>query len=166
MRNEQFLLAGTMYPWSWQWPQNVRRFDHVAPADHPALYSSAQLTLNLTRAEMAASGYCPSGRLFEAAACSAPLVSDWFDGLDTFFAPGEEILIAHSSADVITALRRPAAELAEIGQAAQRRTLDEHTGEHRAQQMLTCFEQANGSPVPARSTQQRAPHFGTTMEAA
>ena len=89
-----FLLAGTLYPWHWQWPANVKRFDHVSPAEHPALYSSSRLTLNLTRAEMAACGYCPSGRFFEAAACGTPIVSDWFEGLDTFFRPGEEILIA------------------------------------------------------------------------
>ena len=166
MPNEQFLLAGTLYPWSWQWPQNVQRFDHVALADHPALYSSARLTLNLTRTEMVASGYCPSGRLFEAAACSAPVVSDWFDGLDAFFTPGEEIVLAESSADIIAALRRPAAELARIGQAASRRTLDEHTGMHRAQQMLTYFDQASGAQLRASSAQEREQRFGTRMEAA
>ena len=54
------------------------------PADHPALYSSSRLTLNLTREAMAASGYCPSGRFFEAAACGTPIVTDWFRGLDSF----------------------------------------------------------------------------------
>jgi spore maturation protein CgeB len=166
MPHEQFLLAGTMYPWSWQWPQNVRRFDHVAPADHPALYCAARLTLNLTRAEMAASGYCPSGRLFEAAACGAPVVSDWFDGLDAFFAPGEEILVAKTSEDVMAALFQPEDELTQIGRAAQRRTLDAHTGMDRARQMLAYFEEANGAQLPARNAQPREHRFGPTMEAA
>ena len=166
MPNEQFLLAGTLYPWSWQWPQNVRRFDHVAPADHPALYGSARLTLNLTRAEMAASGYCPSGRLFEAAACGAAVVSDWFDGLDSFFTPGDEIVLAQSSTDVIAAVRRDRAELAQIGRAARVRTLDEHTGMHRAQQMLTYFNQASGAQLSARSAQQNRERFGTPLGAA
>ncbi|HUO59930.1 MAG TPA: glycosyltransferase [Candidatus Acidoferrales bacterium] len=163
---EQFLLAGTLYPWSWQWPQNVRRFDHVSPTDHPALYCSARLTLNLTRAEMAASGYCASGRLFEAAACGAPLVSDSFDGLDTFFTPGEEILVAQNSEDVMAALRRPEHELAQIGRAARSRTLDAHTGMHRAQQMLEYFGEASGAQPPTLNTQPTEHRFGPTVEAA
>ena len=140
-----FLLAGTLYPWQWQWPANVRRFDHVPPPAHPALYSSSRLTLNLTRAEMAASGYCPSGRFFEAAACQTPIVSDWFDGLDQFFSPGEEIVIASSAEDVLAALAMDDGELRRMSARARQRTLDEHTGEHRARQMLACFDEARSS---------------------
>jgi len=137
-----FLLAGTLYPWHWQWPANVKRFDHVPPAEHPALYSSSRLTLNLTRAEMAACGWCPSGRFFEAAACGTPIVSDWFEGLDTFFRPGEEVLIASSAEDALQALDLGDGELARMSARARQRTLDEHTGEHRARQMLEYFEEA------------------------
>ena len=141
----QFLLAGTFYPWQWQWPANVRRFDHVPPTAHPALYSSSRLTLNLTRAEMAASGYCPSGRFFEAAACQTPIVSDWFDGLDLFFQPDEEIVIATRAEDVLRALAMDDGELGRMSARARQRTLDEHTGEHRARQMLACFEEARSA---------------------
>jgi len=137
-----FLLAGTLYPWHWHWPENVKRFDHVSPAEHPALYSSSRLTLNLTRAEMAAYGYCPSGRFFEAAACGTPIVSDWFEGLDRFFRPGEEILIVSSTEDVLQALDLDDNVLARMSAQARERTLDEHTGEHRARQMLGYFEEA------------------------
>jgi spore maturation protein CgeB len=137
-----FLLAGTLYPWHWQWPANVKRFDHVSPAEHPALYCSSRLTLNLTRAEMAACGYCPSGRFFEAAACGTPIVSDWFEGLDTFFQPGEEVLIASSTEDALQALGLDDGDLARISARARQRTLDEHTGEHRARQLLHYFEEA------------------------
>ncbi|MCI0352400.1 MAG: glycosyltransferase, partial [Acidobacteriales bacterium] len=82
---EKFILAGTLYPWSWQWPANVHRFDHIAPHNHASFYSSSRLTLNITRSEMARYGYCPSGRFFEAAACGTPIVSDWWEGLETFF---------------------------------------------------------------------------------
>lgn len=142
MPHAQFLLAGTLYPWHWQWPANVRRFDHVAPAEHSALYSSSRLTLNLTRAEMASSGYCPSGRFFEAAACGTTIVSDWFDGLDEFFCPGEEILVASRGEDVMRALEMDEATLAQLAVRARQRTLDEHTGEHRARQMLSYFDEA------------------------
>jgi spore maturation protein CgeB len=141
----RFLLAGALYPWQWQWPANVQRFDHVSPAMHPALYSSSRLTLNLTRADMAASGYCPSGRFFEAAACQTPIVSDWFDGLDLFFRPGEEIVIASRAEDVLEALSMDDGELRRMSARARQRTLDEHTGEHRARQMLAYFEEARSA---------------------
>lgn len=147
--DQRFLVAGTLYPWQWQWPANVRRLDHVAPGDHAALYSSSRLTLNITRAEMAASGYCPSGRLFEAAACGTPIISDWFDGLDAFFSPGDEILVAKDSTDVLAAIDADRAALAELGARARERTLDEHTGEQRAMAMLGYFEEARQARRPA-----------------
>lgn len=152
-----FLLAGTLYPWHWQWPANVKRFDHVSPAEHPALYSSSRLTLNLTRAEMAACGYCPSGRFFEAAACGTPIVSDWFEGLDTFFQPGEEILIASGTEDSLQAIGLADSDLARMSARARQRTLDEHTGEHRSRQMLGYFDEAlaarHKKPAPPRQHQ-------------
>ena len=76
-----FCWPGRFIPYDWSWPENVRRFEHVAPDDHPALYSSSRATLNITRQEMAASGYCPSGRFFEAAACGTPILTDDWEGL-------------------------------------------------------------------------------------
>jgi spore maturation protein CgeB len=132
-----FVLAGSLYPWDWTWPRNVRRFEHVAPAEHAALYSSSRATLNLTRRGMAArGGYCPSGRFFEAAACGTPIVTDWFEGLDAFFAPGEEIFVAHSADDVVAVLRCPPIELGRLAARARQRTLQEHTGMCRARQLL------------------------------
>ncbi len=90
----KFLIAGAMYSSREAWPPNVRHFEHVAPPQHCSFYSSSPLTLNVTRGSMAAMGYCPSGRLFEAAACGTAVLSDWWTGLDSFFEPGAEILIA------------------------------------------------------------------------
>ena len=133
----KFVLAGSLYPGDWPWPPNVRRFEHVPPAEHAALYSSSLATLNITRAGMAArGGYCPSGRFFEAAACGTPIVTDWFEGLDAFFAPGEEIFVVRSAEDVMAALRCPAAELGRLAARARQRTLQEHTGTCRARQLL------------------------------
>jgi len=137
-----FVLAGSMYPWDWQWPDNVKRFEHVSPADHSALYSSCRLTLNITRKEMARWGYCPSGRFFEAAACGTPIVTDWFEGLDSFFNPERELLVANSTDDVLRALDLPDSELAQIAERARKRTLAEHTGEHRARELVAAIEQA------------------------
>ena len=141
----RFLLAGSLYPPEWQWPVNVERSEHVSPADHPALYCSSRLTLNLTREAMAASGYCPSGRFFEAAACGSPIITDWFEGLDSFFEPGEEVIVASETADVVRALERPDAELRRIAARARERTLDEHTGVQRAKTMLTAFDDARSA---------------------
>lgn len=137
-----FLLAGSLYPTGWAWPPNVRRYDHVAPQDHPALYSSSTATLNLTRQEMADSGYCPSGRFFEAAACGTPILTDVWDGLDSFFEIGSEVIPVRSPEDVISALHLPAEELQGIAENARRRTLAEHTGDRRADELLTYCEEA------------------------
>jgi spore maturation protein CgeB len=137
-----FLLAGSLYPWGWQWGANVTKTEHVASADHPALYSSSRCTLNITRADMAASGYCPSGRFFEAAACATPIISDWFEGLDRFFTPGEEIFIAHSAEDTLAGLNQSDGELRRMAERARERTLDEHTGEHRAKEFLRYCDEA------------------------
>lgn len=142
LQDRQFLLAGSLYPWHWQWPENVRRFDHVAPCDHPALYSSSRCTLNITRAEMEASGYCPSGRFFEAAACATPIITDWFDGLDFFFAPGQELIVAAGADDVLHALALPDEKLRRMAGRARERTLDEHTGDRRAEDLLRYLDEA------------------------
>jgi spore maturation protein CgeB len=140
--NSGFLLAGSQYPSEWQWPANVQRSEHVRPGDHPALYSSSRVTLNLTREGMATSGYCPSGRFFEAAACGTPIVTDWFRGLDAFFEPGKELLVANNTEEVLHALDRPDVDLFLMARRARQRTLDEHTGDQRALTMLAAFDAA------------------------
>ncbi len=146
MPQASFVLAGTLYPWGWQWGENVRRFDHVAPAEHPEFYSSARATLNLTRADMARVGYCPSPRLFEAAACQSAILSDRWPGLESFFGPGEEILVVESADDVVRALGAPEGELSRVAARARERVLEEHTGMHRAQQLLAWMEEAASRP--------------------
>ncbi len=146
----RFLLAGTLYPWGWQWPENVQRLDHVAPALHPALYSSSRATLNITRKDMADSGYCPSGRFFEAAACGCPILTDNWEGLDTFFGP-DEVLRVDSADAVIRALIADHGELETLAVRARERTLAEHSGAHRAQQLLHYLEEAQAEARRSRS---------------
>jgi spore maturation protein CgeB len=137
-----FLLAGSLYPWNWEWPENVRRMEHVAPADHASFYSSSRLTLNITRGEMAANGWCPSGRFFEAAACATPLITDSWEGLDSFFDLESELRVVASAEDVEAALSSPDSELQSMAARARHRTLDEHTGNVRARQLLQYIEEA------------------------
>ena len=134
----RFLLAGSMYPWGWQWGENVKKLDHVAPSDHPALFSSSRATLNITRKDMADSGYCPSGRFFEAAACGCPILTDTWEGLETFFSD-DEIVRVHSADDVLTALH---SDLSGLAKRARQKTLQEHSGMQRARQLLSYFDEA------------------------
>jgi spore maturation protein CgeB len=150
--SQAFLLAGSMYPAHWRWPTNVKRVEHVAPFDHPALYSSSRATLNLTRKQMAHSGYCPSGRFFEASACGTPLLTDEWDGLDCFFDTREELIVVRTAEDVAHALQLPDAELARRAARARERTLDEHTGLHRAKQLLAACEEARRVKPAAAET--------------
>ncbi len=138
--NLQFLIAGAMYPCPESWPRNIRHFGHVPPPEHSAFYSSSPLTLNVTRGLMAALGYCPSGRLFEAAACGTAVLSDSWAGLDQFFQPGEEILIATSARDAISEITRDRTRLSEIGARARQRALDCHTAEIRAKRLINLIE--------------------------
>lgn len=132
-----FIIGGAQYPGDFPWTENIFFLRHVTPDQHPWFYAGARVTLNVTRQAMAALGWCPSGRLFEAGACAAPIISDWWEGLDEFFLPGREILIARTTDDVLAALEISDAELAAIAAAAQERTLAQHTAEHRAEELET-----------------------------
>lgn len=137
MRPQQrFLMAGAQYPADFPWSNNIYFVRHLPPSEHPAFFSSSRMTLNVTRREMAAMGWCPSGRLFEAAACGTPVLSDHWDGLDSFFSPGWEILVAHNTEEAIAALDLSDGEIKRIGTAARERTLSEHTSAHRAAELL------------------------------
>jgi spore maturation protein CgeB len=145
---QRFVLGGAGYPPDFPWRDNIWFVQHVPPSDHAAFFSSSRLTLNVTRRDMAAWGWCPSGRLFEAAACGAPLLSDAWEGLDAFFEPGAEILLAESTDQAVAALDLDPAATRRIGEAARRRVLAEHTSAHRAAELLALL---SGPPPRARS---------------
>jgi len=130
-----FAVAGPLYPDGIDWPANVERIPHVSPADHPAFYAASRITLNVTREDMRNAGWSPSVRLFEAAACARPILSDRGPGPDQFFVPEAEIRFATRTADVIAALERR--DVAAIGQAARTRVLREHSADVRAAQLET-----------------------------
>jgi spore maturation protein CgeB len=130
----RFMVAGALYPETIDWPQNVDFVRHLPPSEHSTFFSSSALTLNVTRPSMAAMGFCPSGRLFEAASCQTPILSDRWLGIDEFFKPGKEILLAQTTQEVVDSLSIDPALLAEIGLAARRRVLSQHTSDHRAQE--------------------------------
>ena len=140
LSNRSFLLGGSQYPTDLPQLGNLRHLHHVPPHEHSAFYSSSRATLNITRRDMAESGFCPSGRLFEAAACGTPILTDWWEGLDEFFTPGKEILVARSSAEAMEIFSLSDNDLSKIGMAARRRALVEHTSAVRAAQLERILE--------------------------
>lgn len=129
------VVAGAQYPPEVRWPHNVARLDHLPPSRHCTFFNELRYTLNLTRADMIAAGWSPSVRLFEAAACGTPIISDWWQGLEEFLEPGGEILVARTPADVVAILNDlPESRRMEIGAAARSRILCGHTATHRAEE--------------------------------
>ena len=131
----RFVIGGAQYPADFPWTDNIYFVRHMPPAEHPAFFCSSRLTLNVTRESMAYMGYCPSGRLFEAAACGAAVLSDWWEGLNAFYMPGSEVVVVRNTQDAIDAMELPEAQVKRIGTAARQRTLDEHTSACRADEL-------------------------------
>jgi spore maturation protein CgeB len=133
----RFTVAGPLYPGELQWPANVSRVDHVNPLKHRDFYLAQKFTLNITRADMVRAGYSPSVRLFEAAGCGVPIISDYWEGIEDFFDIGPEILISRSADQTLEYIRDlPQAERLAIGERARRRALAGHTAAHRARELV------------------------------
>jgi len=143
LESERFVVAGSKYPEDLVWPRNVERIEHLAPREHPPFYARQRFTLNATRADMRALGFSPSVRLFEAAACGSPIISDRWPGIETIFAPSSEILLASRPEEVIEILRDlPEERRRSIAEQARQRIFREHTPDHRARQLETYYLEA------------------------
>ncbi len=132
----RFAVAGPQYPTGIEWPENVERIDHVPPNDHPDFYAQSRYTLNVTRTDMIRAGYSPSVRLFEAAACGTPIISDLWKGIETILEPDREILLAQTPDDILNVLSAwSEGQRRALGAHARCRILGEHTSAHRAASM-------------------------------
>jgi spore maturation protein CgeB len=132
----RFIVAGPQYPANIAWPSNVEYQAHLPPAQHRDFYNRQRFTLNITRADMIQAGWSPSVRLFEAAACGTPIISDRWAGLETLLTPGREILLARRGEDVLDVLRDFGEdERLELAARARARILAEHTAAHRAERL-------------------------------
>jgi spore maturation protein CgeB len=140
MPERRFVIGGAQYPAEFPWTENIHFVRHMPPQLHPAFFSSSRLTLNVTRRAMAEAGWCPSGRLFEAAACGTAVLSDSWPGLSDFYTPGQEILIARDTAEAMAAIRCDEAELRRIAARARQRTLDEYSGDRRARDLEAALD--------------------------
>jgi spore maturation protein CgeB len=162
LRNEQFVVAGSQYPAEIAWPGNIHRIEHLAPGDHTAFYGAQRFTLNVTRADMRAVGFSPSVRLFEAAACGVPIISDRWPGIETIFTPSAEILLVDEARDVVQILAAMSEDKRlSIAEQARRRILTDHTPDHRARQL-------EGYYVEAVARRKRSPDrpMPTNLQAA
>jgi spore maturation protein CgeB len=161
LADHQFVVAGSRYPKQLVWPDNVTRIEHLSQPEHPPFYSQQRFTLNLTRADMRDLGFSPSVRLFEAAACGTPVISDRWPGIETILEPGTEILLVSDAREVGQILRDiPEDRRLTIADHARRRILAEHTPDHRARQLEAYYLEAAGrrrwklpQPVAARPMQ-------------
>jgi spore maturation protein CgeB len=140
LQQKKFFIGGALYPQEFPWAENIFFARHLPPAEHPAFFCSSKLTLNITRRAMAEMGYCPSGRLFEAAACGTPIVSDWWEGMGEFFAPESEVIIVRTTEDITNALEMSDVELSRIANAARARVMEEHTAAVRAEELEQLIE--------------------------
>jgi spore maturation protein CgeB len=139
----RFVVAGPQYPAEIDWPANVERFEHVGPADHAEFYAASRYTLNVTRADMVAAGWSPSVRLFEAASCGVPIVSDIWDGIEAVLTPDREILLAEGSDEVVTILEGQSEEgRRAIARQGRERVLRAHTAAHRAAELESYLGEA------------------------
>ncbi len=132
----RFIVAGSSYPRSLRWPANVKRVPQISPQKRRAFYNSQRFTLDLMPPDTLAVGYAPSARLFEAAACGTPVITEFWPGLEAFFTPDEEILVAHSPDEALIYLE----EISELdrrrlGYRARERVLARHTTRHRAAEL-------------------------------
>jgi spore maturation protein CgeB len=160
----RFVVAGPQYPEAIPWPANVERVTHLSPSEHRRFYNRLRYTLNVTRRDMVRAGYSPSVRLFEAAACGTPIISDYWKGLDRFFTPAVEILLSRNAAETLAYLHEISdADRREIGRRARERVLGAHTAAHRACELEGYVREAghgagaSTAPVVARTTMETTP---------
>jgi spore maturation protein CgeB len=141
--DQRFAVAGSQYPEHLAWRENVERIEHLPPNLHAQFYSQQRFALNATRADMRTLGFSPSVRLFEAAACGTPVVSDRWPGIETIFTPSTEILLVSEAREVVQILREmPEERRRTIAENARRRILNDHTPEHRARQLEAHYLEA------------------------
>ena len=146
----QFMLGGSGWA-DKPMPANVNYVGHVYTRDHNAFNCSSRAVLNVNRDSMASYGFSPPTRIFEAAGAGACLITDAWEGIETFLTPDREVLVAHDAGDVVRHLSTLDQQKAkEIGEAARRRVIAEHTYRHRALQLQQLLDGQEVSSLVAQ----------------
>ena len=162
--SQRFLIGGAQSPQEIPLAENIYFVRHMPPSEHPAFFCSSRLTLNITRRSMADYGFCPSSRLFEAAACGAPILTDAWQGLEQFFEPGAEIIVAKNTQETVQALELGDRELKKLAEAARDRTLEEHTAQRRVLEFESALNLAPSSHARTRPRFELWSNANTGME--
>jgi spore maturation protein CgeB len=132
----RFVVAGSGYPRGLRWPKNVTRIPHLPAGKQRAFHNSQRFALHMTSPGEIAIGFSPDARLFEAAACGTPVISDFWPGIHTLFKPDDEILISHSPDETLVYLEEiPELDRRRLGYRARERVLAWHTTRHRAAEL-------------------------------
>lgn len=153
LQDKKFVVAGPQYPQHINWGANVERIEHLPPSEHRLFYNGQRFTMNITRADMIKAGYSPSVRLFEAAACGTPIISDYWDGIDSIFEIGTEILISKSADDTVNYLTNISEEERKrIGEKARQKVINYHTAAHRATELESYYGEVAGERTLFRQT--------------
>lgn len=155
---ETFVLAGSGWEAGFLDQPNIRYVGHLYTNDHNAFNSTPRAVLNVLREGMARVGFSPATRVFEAAGAAACLITDEWEGVELFLNPGQECLVASSGREVARILRALSPEKArEIGEAARRRVLREHTYSHRAKEMerILTHLRTPSPPAPPKPAKAR-----------
>lgn len=146
LEGKKFVVAGPGYPKEIHWPENVQRIEHLAPHLHGEFYNQQRFTLNVTRQAMIKLGYSPSVRLFEAAACGVPIISDDWKGLEGFFEKGKEIFIGRTREDITSIIKNTTEkERKKVADAALQKVMKMHTSAHRALELITYYQEVKQS---------------------
>jgi spore maturation protein CgeB len=142
-KSGKFVVAGPMYPANINWGDNVERIDHLPPSEHRKFYNSQRFTMNITRDDMVKAGFSPAVRFFEASACATPIISDYWDGLDSIFKVGTEVLVSKSADDTLKYLTHiTEEERKKIGERARLNVMNNHTSAHRANELISYYKEA------------------------
>jgi spore maturation protein CgeB len=150
----KFILGGEGWG-SKALPSNVRWIGHVGTGDHNRVNCSARMVLNINRESMADVGFSPPTRVFEAAGAGSCLITDHWKGVETFFVPGEEILVAKNAEEVVAQLRAiDAKHSKEIGTAMRARALRDHTYEMRSHQVDAILSASRAERHPSKVAEE------------
>jgi spore maturation protein CgeB len=145
--DRRFLLGGNGWA-DKPLPSNVATLGHVYTHEHNAFNCTARAVLNVNRESMARYGFSPPTRVFEAAGAGACLITDAWEGIELFLEPGREVLVAHDGTGVAEHVRSlDEGRAREIGNAAYRRVLAEHTYAHRAAQVEALLDAPRVEPA-------------------
>jgi spore maturation protein CgeB len=138
----RFVVAGNKYPESIHWSENTQLIPYLPSDQDRAFYNSQRFTQNITHSNFIKVGYAPSARLFEAAACCTPIISDYWEGLETFFDIDTEILVSYAAGDTLKYLREICnSERKSIGSHASKKVMSHHTFAHRAQELESYIQE-------------------------